>query len=160
MIGLSWVSRNPFVRAKSAALRDLKAVLRLPNCRFVDLQYGDTRAEREAVAQEFGIAVERLPDVDTTNDIDGLAALIGACDAVVTVSNTTAHLAGAVGATTWVMVPHGHSRFWYWFRDYADSPWYPRVHVRRQSRGQPWSEVARAIASEAATFMTTTKRQN
>jgi ADP-heptose:LPS heptosyltransferase len=73
-----------------------------------------------------------------------------ACDAVVTVSNTTAHLAGALGRPTWVMVPHGHARIWYWFRDRSDSPWYPRVRVHRQQRGQPWSglvaEMALAIA--------------
>ena len=45
-----------------------------------------------------------------------------ACDAVVTVSNTTAHLAGALGRPTWVMVPHGHARIWYWFRDQDESP--------------------------------------
>ena len=119
--------------------------------RFVDLQYGDTRAEREAVERELGIRVERLPDIDNTNDLDGLAALMCACDAVVTVSNTTAHLAGALGRPTLVMVPHGHARIWYWFRDRDESPWYPRVRVRRQQRGQPWSELIAAVAGELRT---------
>ena len=62
----------------------------------MDLQYGDTSAERAAVERETGIRIERL-DVDNTNDIDGLAALISACDLAVTVDNTTVHLAGALG---------------------------------------------------------------
>ena len=74
-------------------------------------------------AREPGVPVERLGDVDNMNDLDGLAALIAACDAVLTVSNTTAHLAGAVGTPTWVMAAFGRGRLWYWFVDRAESPY-------------------------------------
>jgi tetratricopeptide (TPR) repeat protein len=151
VIGLSWISRNrKFERYKSAQLRDFAALLRLPNCRFVDLQYGDTAAEREAVGRELGVSVERLGDVDNMNDLDGLAALIAACDAVLTVSNTTAHLAGAVGTPTWVMAAFGRGRLWYWFVDRAESPWYPRVQVRFQGPDRSWPDLVAAIAPEIA----------
>jgi hypothetical protein len=149
VIGLSWLSKAPIGgEQKSARLTDFAALLKSPGYRFVDLQYGDTHAEREAVERELGIRVERLADIDNTNDLDGLAALMCACDAVVTVSNTTAHLAGALGRPTFVMVPYGHARIWYWFRDKAESPWYPRVQVRRQQRGQPWSELIARVAAD------------
>jgi tetratricopeptide (TPR) repeat protein len=148
VIGLSWISRAESGQAKSAQLTDLDSVLRLPGCRFVDLQYGDTRLERDEVERVKGYRIERLPDIDTTADIDGLAALIGACDAVVTVSNTTAHLAGALGVPTWVAVPHGQARIWYWFRDGDLSPWYPRVRVLRQGAGQPWPDLFEVAAKE------------
>ena len=125
-------------------------MLRLPGCRFVDLQYGDTRAEREALERELGIRIEHLDDVDNMNDIDGLAALIAACDCVVAVSNVTAHLAGAVGQRTWVMVPHGSGRLWFWFHQGEDSPWYPRVHVRRQKPAQQWSGLVASFTDEVA----------
>jgi hypothetical protein len=154
VIGVSWISKAPFGGAsKSARLPDFAALLHRPNTRFVDLQYGDTSAERAALRDTLGIEVERLPDIDTMNDIDGLAALISACDAVVTVSNTTAHLAGALGVPTWVMVPHGHARIWYWFRDRPESPWYPRVRVRRQNRGQPWADVVAGVADEVSRLL-------
>jgi tetratricopeptide (TPR) repeat protein len=149
VIGLSWVSKAPIGGAqKSARLADFAPLLRLPGCRFVDLQYGDTHAERDAVEHDLGVRVERLPDIDNTNDLDGLASLMCACDAVVTVSNTTAHLAGALGRPTWVMVPHGHARIWYWFRDRDENPWYPRVRVRRQRRGEPWSFLVATLCAE------------
>ena len=151
LIGLSWQSRNPrFGNAKTADLHDFAAVLSIPGCRFIDLQYGDTQAEREAVAQDQGVQVERVADVDNLNDIDALAALISACDLVVTVSNTNAHLAGALGKPTWVMLPAGNARFWYWFRDRQDSPWYPRAQIRRQALGQPWSDLIAMTAPELA----------
>lgn len=149
VVGLSWVSKAPIGgEQKSARLADFAALLRSPGYRFVDLQYGDTRAERDQVEREFGVRVEHLADIDNTNDLDGLAALISACDAVVTVSNTTAHLAGALGRPTFVMVPHGHARIWYWFRDRDWSPWYPRVRVRRQQRGQRWLDLVAAVAAD------------
>lgn len=151
VVGVSWISKAPFGgQSKSAKLHDFAALLRLPGFRFVDLQYGDTSAERAQLRKELGAEVERLPDIDTMNDIDGLAALTTACDAVVTVSNTTAHLAGALGVPTWVMVPHGHARIWYWFRDRPDSPWYPRVRVHRQNRAQPWAELIAHVAEEVS----------
>ena len=151
IVGLSWKSQNPrFEKAKSARLTDFEAVLRQPGCRFVDLQYGDTRADVDAVAREFGVRVEHLDDIDNNNDIDGLAALMAACDMVATVSNTTAHLAGALGRPAWVFVPYGHARLWYWFKERGDSPWYPRLRVRRQVSGQSWAELIGASARDIA----------
>ncbi|MCC6888010.1 MAG: glycosyltransferase family protein [Hyphomicrobiales bacterium] len=142
VVGLSWRSVNPrFERAKSAQLRDFAPVLRLPNCRFIDLQYGDTAPDRDDAWRTLGVRVEHLDDVDNTRDIDGLAALMGACDLVVTVSNTTAHLAGALGRPTVVFVPFGHARGWFWFRDRDDSVWYPDVYVARQLCKQSWNEL-------------------
>jgi tetratricopeptide (TPR) repeat protein len=152
VIGLSWISKAPIGgELKSARLSDFAALLQLPGCRFIDLQYGETGAEREAVESSLGIRVERLTDIDNTNDLDGLAALMSACDAVATVSNTTAHLAGALGRPTWVMVPHGQARIWYWFKDREMSPWYPRVRVLRQHRGQGWTELVAMISTEIRT---------
>jgi tetratricopeptide (TPR) repeat protein len=154
VIGLSWISKAPVGGAsKSARLADFAALLRLPDCRFVDLQYGDTSEERAALARDLGLAVERLADIDNTNDLDGLAALMSACDAVVTVSNTTAHLAGGLGRPTFVMVPHGYARIWYWFHDRSQSPWYPRVEVRRQQSGQPWAQVVATVAREVSALL-------
>jgi tetratricopeptide (TPR) repeat protein len=151
IIGLSWVSKNPtFGRFKSARLTDFEALLRLPGYRFVDLQYGDTATERQEVERELGVKVERFDDIDNFNDLEGLAALISACDAVLTTSNTTAHLAGAVGARAWVMAPFGRGHLWYWFVDRPKSPWYPHLQVRYQLQGQPWPELIAALTWEIA----------
>jgi hypothetical protein len=149
VVGLSWKSKSSkFAKAKSARLLDFTSVLRLPNCRFVDVQYGDTRAEREAVANELGVHVERFGNVDNNDDIDGLATLIAACDIVVSVSNTTAHLAGALGRPTWEYAPHGQARPWYWFDEGSDSPWYPYLHVKRQASGRSWADLIASTAAE------------
>ena len=56
VVGLSWRSSNKKLeKAKSAGLHAFEPLLKLQNCRFVDLQYGDTSAERAAVARDIGV---------------------------------------------------------------------------------------------------------
>lgn len=140
--GLSWVSKNlEFGRDKSLTLDTLLPLLSQPGIDCIDLQYGDTLAERQALAADHGLQLRKLDDIDNLNDIDGLAALISACDIVVTVSNTTAHLAAALGKPVIVMLPDSPSLFWHWHRSRHDSPWYPSATLLRQAQAGDWSEV-------------------
>jgi ADP-heptose:LPS heptosyltransferase len=68
-------------------------------------------------------------------------ALIDACDLVITVSNTTAHLAAALGKPTIVLLPNVDSLFWYWHRDSGTTPWYPNVRMFRRSDSGLWDDV-------------------
>ena len=151
VVGLSWRSVSPNMGpTKTARLIDFLPVLRLPGIRFVDLQYGDTAEERAELEREAGIAVAHLDNIDNTKDIEGLAALMQACDAVLSVSNTNAHLAGALGRPTWVLVPFGYAKIWYWFKGQKKSPWYPHVQVRHRAEGQSWQDLLSQISVEFA----------
>lgn len=113
LCGLSWKSNNKNVgNDKSLSLLSLLPILSLKNCQFVDLQYGDTEAERSRLQEELGVTLHRVEEIDNYRDIDGLAAIIQACDLVVTASNTTAHLAGALGRKTLLLLPFSRGRFW------------------------------------------------
>lgn len=156
--GVSWHSVAPKVgAAKSIALRELAPLLRLPDLQFVDLQYGDTAAERSAVADELGVELVHVDAVDNRGDLEGLAALISACDVVVTISNTTAHLAGALGVPTLLMLPFGAARHWYWHEGRDDSPWYPSMHLYRQRVRGDWSAVFAEVAA-AVQHLATSRR--
>jgi len=155
LVGISWVSKNEkFGESKSTSLAQWGEILRTPGVRFVDLQYGDTAAERAAVEAEFGIKIEHLPDLDLREDIDGLASLITACDLVVSVSNTTVHIAGALGVPVWVLIPAGIGRFWYWGYQGTTSPWYPSVTLIRQKNQHDWSPELSDVAARLAAFST------
>jgi Tfp pilus assembly protein PilF len=144
--GISWRSKNADIGAdKSLSLETLVPVLKEEGVDFVDLQYGDTAEERYRLKQAHGVHVQHLDDVDNTNDLDSLAALISACDIVVTISNVTAHIAGALGKPTIVMLPNSPSLFWYWHRARSDSPWYPTAILIRQQFPNNWSEVLKSV---------------
>ena len=135
IVGISWVSRNPKIgQHKTLELRQWAPILQTPGVRFVDLQYGDTAAERASVEAELGVHIEHIPDLDLREDIDGVAALAAACDLVISVSNTTVHLAAAVGRPTWVIVPASVGNLWYWMRDSDHTPWYKTVSIFRQTK--------------------------
>jgi tetratricopeptide (TPR) repeat protein len=149
VVGLSWNSKNAqFGHGKSTSLVDWAPTLKLKGLKFVDLQYGDTADDRASVEKTLGVPITHIPDLDLKNDIDGLAALISACDLVITVSNTTAHLAGALGKPTWVILPTGYFQLWFWFSNRTDSPWYPSVTLYRQKQLGDWTPVLRRIAAD------------
>src|SRR3569623_1750247 len=137
IIGLSWSSANREIgRSKSARLIDFAPVLQLPDCRFVDLQYGDTGRARAEVEAAIGVHIEHVGDIDNTYNSDGLAALMAACDAVVTVSNTNAHLAAAQGKPTFVLLSDATGLIWYWMKRGGATPFYATAHLFRRTGAQ------------------------
>ena len=140
LAGLSWRSANPlYGAAKSLRLADFAPHLQDERAAFFDLQYGDTRAEIGQLPR--GAVLHTTSAFDRSADIDALAAYIAALDLVVTVSNTTAHLAGALGVPTWVLVPPARARLWYWFEEGAQSPWYASARIyRTRDSAYGWSD--------------------
>ena len=67
---------------------------------------------------------------------------------MITASNVTAHVAGALGRPVWLLVPLANGKLWYWFTDRADSPWYPSMRIRTQSARSEWGPVFETIARE------------
>ncbi len=154
IVGISWQSKNEeFGALKSNELKDWALTLKLPNVRFVDLQYGDTAEERRLVETQLGVKIEHVPDLDLFNDLDGLAALAAACDTVITVSNVTAHVAGALGRPVWLLAPKARGKIWYWFSNRTDSPWYPSMRIFNQKTAGNWREVLDEVAQELAAFV-------
>jgi tetratricopeptide (TPR) repeat protein len=138
--GLSWTSNNSQTGAsKSIGLDKLGPILNLPNIQFVNLQYGDTAAERQKSFECTGVDIHTFEDIDNLTDIDKLGALTAACDVVLSVSNSTAHLAAAIGKPTIILLAH-HTPLWYWHLDQDSSPWYPTVSLIRQSTAGNWEE--------------------
>ncbi len=149
LVGLSWRSTQAEVgREKSLPLRDLMQALRaLPARRFVNLQYGPVDDEIATVQRELGVTVHRAPGIDPFHDVDGLAALVMACSHVVSTSNTTAHLAGALGQQTLLLVPQGYGRLWYWSDRKGRTPWYPSITVLAQQRQGDWAQPLQQVAT-------------
>jgi tetratricopeptide (TPR) repeat protein len=148
LCGLSWKSANPkFGKEKSLRLIDLAPLLTTPGITFVNLQYGEVEEEIAEVQSRLGVTVYRAEGLDVFSDIDGLLALVDACEEVLTTSNITAHLAGALAKPAVVMVPAGKGCLWYW-QGGANNLWYPSLRrVAQESPGQWAGAVAAAVAA-------------
>jgi len=142
LCGISWSSKNAMHGdGKSLTLEALRPVLQIPGFDYVDLQYGNTIDERVKAKSENGIALQHVDEIDNLTNIDGLASLIDACDIVISVSNTTAHLAAALGKPVIVLLPNNDALFWYWHRDSGTTPWYPTARMFRRSDTGLWQDV-------------------
>jgi ADP-heptose:LPS heptosyltransferase len=67
-------------------------------------------------------------------------------DVVVTVDTSVAHLSGALGRPTWILLPFAPDFRWLLNRN--DSPWYPTVRLFRQKRIGSWEEPLRSVGHE------------
>ena len=90
--------------------------------------------------------VVQCPSVDNQYDLDGLAALIQACDVVVSADNSTVHLAGALGQTVWVLLPFNAD--WRWLLGRDDSLWYPSAKLFRQENIGDWQSLLARVSAE------------
>ena len=150
LVGISWRSQRGGAGAgKSLPLAALMPLFGASDCVFVNLQYGDTGHEVERLEREHGVTLPSCPLLDVFSNLDGLASLVDACDAVVTTSNSTAHLAGALGKRTAVLTPVGEGLLWYWCNQRGTrNLWYPSIRTFALDPGRPREH----IVAEAAAY--------
>ncbi|HWU49583.1 MAG TPA: tetratricopeptide repeat protein [Asticcacaulis sp.] len=142
-IGLLWKSLIRHARRDRfySPFADWEPILKLDELQFVNLQYGDVSEELE-MARAAGIDIWTPPGIDLKNDLDDVAALCVALDAVVSPQVATANIAGASGAHVFLMLPLlswtalGTQRF----------PWYPTVRCFFTETFTDWAPVVQAVA--------------
>lgn len=138
--GYSLNSKNKYYgEQKSINLNLFAEKLKSANLKFINLDYAENKQESDEVEKKYQFDVDRVDWIDKFNDLESLASLISACDIVVTISNVTAHLAGALGVKTFLLAPYGYGRFWYWSDD-GESRWYPSVNIIRQTDQFTWDK--------------------
>ena len=144
LIGLSWKTNSnvPNAQNRNIKLADLALALDSIDTQLVSLQYGDVGEEIKAVKNDLNIDIVQVSQIDNTNDIDGLASLIMACDQVVSTTNVTVHLAGAIGTKVLALLPF--SPRWIWGTG-SESFWYDSVSPIRQKTFGNWEDVLHSI---------------
>jgi tetratricopeptide (TPR) repeat protein len=149
-VGISWTGGTWATgRSKRTLSFDLasKIIADHPNVTWVNLEYEDRREELEAFPQVLN------PHWATKKgaDMDDLAALTASLDLIITATNSTADMAGALGVPTWALVPHNPP----WrYSDAAapasqDAMWfYESVRTFRQRGDEDgdWSNVIKRVS--------------
>ncbi len=147
--GLSWYSKADRTGVtRSVDLLELFNHIDPTEYTFVSLQYGDVADQIADLKAKKGVEIVCVPEVDNFQDLDGFAALVDACDVVLTIDNTTVHLAGALNKKTLVMLPDVPD--WRWMLDRDDSPWYPSIRLLRQELLGDWRAVFQRVGAALA----------
>ena len=151
-IGLAWAG-NPALRnsrERSPGFAVVRPLMDIPGVRVFSLQKGAGRAD---------LADADLPpnfiDLDAAiDDFDDTAAIIANLDIVVTCDTAVAHLAGALGKPTFVLLPHTPD--WRYGLRADSSGWYPSMRLFRQATPGDWAgvraRVTRALEDAVASL--------
>lgn len=141
-VGLVWSGSrtHPNDHNRSTTLQALSGILDV-DADFVSLQ----KDVREDDKPELG----RSKIIDWTTELTDFAdtaALVKCLDLVITVDTSVAHLAGALGCPTWILLPWTPDYRWLLHRD--DSPWYPSVRLFRQDGMRDYAPVIDRVRAE------------
>jgi hypothetical protein len=142
-IGVAWSGRPTQVNnsLRSIPPETLASIAALPNVELHSLH--NSVEARDAIARApFPIvdhAAQPLGFVET-------AALMANLDMVISVCTSLAHLAGALGRRTWILLAHPPDGRWLLKR--RDTPWYPTATLFRQPRPGDWESVIREVVRE------------
>ena len=129
-IGISWKSfQNRYASEKSLSLEDFKNIIEFKNSTIFNLQYGNVLDELEFFINKKNFNIITLKKLDLFNNFSGLANLLTKLDVFVSVSNSTAHLASAIGVKTILIKPENHASFHYWNYENGKTPWYKSVNI-------------------------------
>jgi tetratricopeptide (TPR) repeat protein len=145
-IGIAWQNLHDQTHLpESLNVTDLITALNHPNIKLVSLQpiSAEDIANLKAVT---GVDLLPCPITHSQDNLDSLAALIEACDLVVSTDNTIAHLAGALHKATWVLLPFTPE--WRWQLNRTDSPWYPSLQLYRQNGRNDWQSALNQITAD------------
>ena len=151
-IGLCWSgSARSGGATRFFPLAALEGIAAIPGVRLISLQVGEGLDQLAMLPAP--MQVETLGgDFDAGPDafVDSAAA-IAACDLVISGDTALAHLAGALGARTWVALRDIPD--WRWMLGRSDSPWYPTMRLFRQPHRGDWTSVFATMETELRSLM-------
>ena len=159
LIGISWKStgaKQKQTLSKSTTLKDWTSILSQQGCCFINLQYGDIEPELEQFQEETGLKIYCDQEIDALQNLDDFATQVSALDLVVSTSNTTAHIAGALGKRVWTLLPYMPN--WRWMLNRNDTLWYPHMRLFRQNTIGDWRDVFQRVALALEQHITNDKK--
>lgn len=151
-IGICWNGsthhRSPFLQAtvaeKSIGINLFALLSEVKNVQLFSLQKQTGMHQLENL--QFNL-ITFDDDFDTANGrFMDTAAVMKNLDLVITIDTSIAHLAGGLGVSTWILLPH--TADFRWLIDRPDSPWYPTMRLFRQKKPGEWKDVMQEVKKE------------
>jgi hypothetical protein len=140
---LVWAGNPAYTsdRIRSLSLAAFSPLANIPGVRFYSLQKGPPAEQAKAPPAGLNL----IDWTEELADFADSAALVSGLDLVVSVDTAAAHLAGALGKPTWVLIPFAPN--WRWQLHREDSPWYPTLRLFRQEKSREWEQPIQRVAA-------------
>ena len=127
-VGISWKSViNIYGNLKSLSVKDFEPLFTSDRL-IINLQYGSIENDKEYLSSK-NKYLKVFNELDLFNDIEECMGLLKNLDLFITVSNSTAHFAGALGIPTILICPKKSSTYYYWNTNSGSSIWYKNMKV-------------------------------
>ena len=137
-VGICWQgSKNKIDYGRSFSLSLFDGISKIPNVELISLHKGE--GEKQIKEVNFDLTILDNNFDSGENAFVDTAAVMMNCDLIVTSDTAIAHLAGALGCPTWVVLKKVPD--WRWMLDRKDSPWYPNLTLYRQKQIDNWTHV-------------------
>jgi len=143
-VGLVWAGRKKPDPNRTCPLENLVPLTEIPGVIFYSLQLENEMSGSVESGKSLGL-VDYTAEI---RDFSDTAALIANLDLVIAIDTGVAHLSGAFGKETWVLLPFVAD--WRWMLDRDDSPWYPCMQLFRQTRAGVWQGVIGSLKEALA----------
>ena len=153
LIGISWGS-SAYAK-DTPELDDWIALIASVDAKFVSLQYGKVTGELARLAAGSQKTIINDASVDQLTNMDRFAAQIVSLDAVVTISNTGAHLTGALGVPVIIIIDDNFRRIWPVGTD--RTPYYPAATIVAKN-GRGWGAVMEEVEKRLGQMLASHRR--
>ena len=134
-IGIAWYSRA--IGKSLPSIDDWAHVLSDLPGRIQSLQYRERDAMFHQLSAKAGRPIKTARRVNQKKHLDQFAAQVAGVRGVLTISNTTAHMAGALGIPSVVVLDNGIVTTWPYVA--TTTPFYPHCRLIRREQGT-WRE--------------------
>lgn len=135
-IGLFWRGNQRVFKNRSIRLEELEFLFSMEGCAFYSFQKDDSDNQIGEFPNIFNLEV-------TLKDFSHTASALRNLDVLITIDSAIAHLAGAMGVKTFLLLPYANE--WRWFDDSKTTIWYESVELFRQKEADDWSEVVAEV---------------
>lgn len=135
-VGLVWHGSNTYPE-RSCSLRELAGLSRIEGINWIGLQKGEFARQINDPQLPAGFKITNWGQ--DFKDFADTAAAVEALDLIISIDTSVAHLAGALGKPTWLLLPKVPD--WRWQLNGPQTPWYPTMRLFRQRHSGDWQSV-------------------
>lgn len=148
VIGINWqgnpIAEKSSLLGRSLPLHTFKSITESWHGSLLALQKGPG-SEQLATCSFASRFVSCQQEINETWDFQATAAMILACELVITSDTAVAHLSAALGQTTWLLL--NTTPDWRWGLSGENTFWYPSMRLFRQRSPGDWNQVMQDVSN-------------